>query len=141
MNKLPRIRTLDARRILAILFALWLFGCTAFQFHPRTAAGVQCPTAAVQTIQVAVRTCCGKIVGYRAQAPKPGQREFVQCRCAEKKSAEHEASLPPRLEPFFVPELRFELPSAPPVPAADHAYRADYRSLSFPPSVRPPAMA
>jgi hypothetical protein len=128
-------------RILAILLALWLFGCTAFQYQPATPFGVQCPTAPVQTVTVAVRDCCGKIVGLRRVAPAPGQREFVQCRCAEKAKAEHDSLLPPKLEPFFTPEFAYQVPSAPVEPAAEYAYRVSYRSLAFPPSVRPPDAA
>lgn len=141
MGKRTWQRGLEGWRILAILLTLWLFGCTAFQFHPQTAVGVQCPTATVQTVRVAVKNCCGKIVGYRDQAPKPGQREFVQCRCAEKRSAEHSALLPPKLEPFFLPELRWTTPAPPLEPLTAYEYRAAYRSLSFPPAVRPPVVA
>lgn len=118
--------------------ALWLFGCTAFQFHPRTPFGVQCPTARVQTVKVAVRNCCGHIVGYKTCAPKPGEKSFVQCRCAEKTAAQHGASLPPKLEPFLSEPARVELPAIQPEPSASVPLRETFASVSFPPSVRPP---
>jgi hypothetical protein len=120
--------------------ALWLFGCTAFQFHPRTRWGVQCPTAKVQTVERAVRDCCGKIVGLKIVVPGPGDRAFVQCRCAEKKTAQQEASLPPRLELFATVVHKLELPSPLVEPFVAHPYRVKHYTVSVPPLVRPPGL-
>ena len=54
-------------------------------FVPLTRAGIQCPTAPIQKIQVPVR-CCGKVIGFQVRAPKPGEFGFVQCRCEEKRA-------------------------------------------------------
>lgn len=83
--------------------AMFLYGCVAFQYHPRTPLGVQCPTATVQEVLEPV-TCCGKVVRYEKRAPKPGDDVFVQCSCAEKKSADHLASAAvPVLQCFYLP--------------------------------------
>jgi hypothetical protein len=40
-------------------------------------------------VTVAVKNCCGKVVGYETRKPKAGEKEFVQCRCAEKRASQH----------------------------------------------------
>lgn len=120
--------------------ALWLFGCTAFQFHPRTPWGVQCPTAKIQVVEIAVRNCCGKVIGLRSVVPLPGDRSFVQCRCAEKKTAQQQASLPPRLELFASIVFRLELPTPLAKPFVAHPYLVHRYTVSVPPLVRPPGL-
>lgn len=64
---------------------------TCFTWTPATPRGVQCPTAPVQKVVSIeyVRNCCGKLVPKETvRAPREGEPEFKQCRCAEKKSAE-----------------------------------------------------
>jgi len=56
-----------------------------------TPRGVQCPTARIQTVTEVryVRNCCGKLVAQTIErAPREGEAEFKQCRCAEKKALE-----------------------------------------------------
>jgi len=127
--------------VLSVVLAVWLFGCTAFQFYPRTSYGTQCPTAAVQTIVVAVKDCCGKEIGQVRRAPKPGEQAFVQCQCAEKKNAQHEASLPPKLEPFPSEVFHFDVPTRLPESLVTDSYSARFVTLSVPPLVRPPVLA
>jgi hypothetical protein len=59
----------------------------SFAAWATTPTGVQCPTAPVQLIKVAAKDC-----GCKVRAPKPGEKGFVQCRCAEKRSAKAIAS-------------------------------------------------
>lgn len=120
--------------------AVWLFGCSAFQFHPRTPVGLQCPTATVQKVTVAVRDCCGRITGHIQRAPLPGEKAFVQCHCAEKRTA-HDLGLPPRLQPFFVPTAEWDLPVVPRLPYGPQTLSEDIVSVPIPPSVRPPDRA
>lgn len=67
-----------------LLLALTLLLTLGFGPSIRTEAGHQCPTAPQQTISEAVRNCCGHVIGHRTRALKPGDKGFVQCRCAEK---------------------------------------------------------
>lgn len=56
-----------------------------------TPEGQHCPTAQVSVIHETVQLtdCCGNVVEKTIQRqPHLGDREFVQCRCAEKKSTE-----------------------------------------------------
>jgi len=121
--------------------AAWLFGCTAFQFSVSTPYGIQCPTAAVQTVRIAVKDCCGRVVGYRAEAPKPGSKSFVQCRCAEKKNAEHQATMPPKLEPFPPTSVTLKVPDRLQEPLAEHAYASSFALRAVPPTIRPPVLS
>lgn len=59
-----------------------------------TPRGVQCPTAAVQKVIETkwVKNCCGKWVQQEvSRAPREGEKDFKQCRCAEKSDAEKRA--------------------------------------------------
>ncbi len=123
------------------MMAMFLYGCVAFQYHPRTPSGVQCPTATVQEILEPV-TCCGKVVRYEKRAPEPGDKVFVQCNCAEKKSAEHLASVAvPVLQCFYTPVVL----------VTPHGFLEPYQepwtslpsdsTISFPPPVPPPNQA
>ncbi|MGV3614075.1 MAG: hypothetical protein ACO1SV_01955 [Fimbriimonas sp.] len=126
--------------LFAVFLAGWLFGCVALQFHPRTPFGIQCPTAEIQTVSVPIRDCCGKIVRYESRTPKPGEATFTQCRCAERQTVT-DLGLPPKLEPFFLPQFLFEMPDAPPSVGGDHPYIVrDYR-VDTPPFLRPPVVA
>ncbi|ODU52059.1 MAG: hypothetical protein BGO01_00310 [Armatimonadetes bacterium 55-13] len=122
----------------AVLMAIWLLGCTAFQFHPRTREGLQCPTAVVQTVKEPVY-CCGEVVGYTERAPQPGESSFVQCRCAEKKAADHALSMPPKLEAFPAPRFVFEVPVALAPVWTVHPYTREFESWTVPPPTPPPA--
>ena len=65
---------------------------------PVTQRGIQCPTAAVQKITEVklVKDCCGKLVPkVLARSPQEGEPDFKQCRCAEKKSIQHEEEKTP----------------------------------------------
>jgi hypothetical protein len=126
--------------LFAVFLAGWLFGCMAFQFQPRTAFGVQCPTAEIQTVSVPIRDCCGKVVGYAQRAPEPGEATFTQCRCAERKTVT-DFGLPPKLEPFFLPDHRFEMPDVPPPFDGEHPYVARAYRVDTPPFLRPPVAA
>lgn len=71
--------------------ACLLFAVSATSFAPKTEAGRQCPTAAVQEIEVTrtVETCCGDVVQVvEKRKPQVGEEGFLQCQCAEKKSSD-----------------------------------------------------
>jgi hypothetical protein len=55
---------------------------------------MQCPTASIQSI-LETAQCCGKTVVVSARKPQPGDKGFVQCRCAEKRSSLQQARLGP----------------------------------------------
>ncbi|MFI5386049.1 MAG: hypothetical protein ACHQ50_08005 [Fimbriimonadales bacterium] len=133
-----KIRAIPGQETIAALMAAWVFLFSALQFLPLTPDGVQCPTAPVQTITDAVRDCCGKLVGYSIRAPQPGDPGFVQCRCAEKKSAQHKASVSLRADSFLHEAVQLPRIAALTEPMANHIYSWRYRSLRFPPSVLPP---
>jgi hypothetical protein len=59
------------------------------RFSPRTVQGLHCPTARVQATQTVVmqRDCCGNVVAVVVErVPQAGDKDFVQCTCAEKKA-------------------------------------------------------
>jgi hypothetical protein len=75
--------------VLSIALASMHFGAKI----PVTQRGTQCPTAAVQQVREIkiVEGCCGKKVEeIQVRKPKEGEPGFKQCRCAEKKVADHE---------------------------------------------------
>lgn len=128
-------------QMLSVFLACWLFGCVAFQFNPRTPSGVQCPTATVQTVTVAVRDCCNRVT-YKRVVPKPGDRNFVQCRCLEKKSTGQQAAVnETRLDPYIPEPLRFELPIPPSESRTRFVHSETLVSVENAPSDRPPAFA
>lgn len=135
------VRRIRGFGFFSIVMAIWLLGCVAFQNYVSTPLGTQCPTAPVQTVQVTVKDCCGKVLRVLDEAPKPGSQFFVQCRCAEKKSAQHEASLPPKLEPFPASFFHFEAPVAVPEVAVIPAQSSDFRTFESAPTERPPVLS
>lgn len=79
-------------QLVAWLAALML-GFVSLNFNLEvTPEGTQCPIAAVQAIAVPTRICCGA-ASVTTRKPKPGDKDFVQCRCAEKRSAQHQAAI------------------------------------------------
>ena len=119
------------------IVALVGFVCAAvLGFSPTTRTGVQCPTARVQT--VVERDCCGRIV---KRAPQPGDRAFVQCACAEKKSASQKAIAGTKVD-FWISAGEPLVFDAPPLAewrlVAYVALRADW---SEPPGLRPPTLS
>lgn len=134
----PLTKQVKGRDLFVVAMALWLLGCVALQNYFSTPYGVQCPTAPVQGIKVAVRNCCGRIVGERTEAPKPGSKFFVQCRCAEKGHAQQDSAAPSKLEPFTLSPFVLSLPGIPSKPRTRYAYFAKAARHSIPPSVRPP---
>lgn len=132
------------RQVLALVLTALLLWCSVSRAATATPRGVQCPTAAVQTVVFAKRDCCGKLVGYEARKPKEGEKGFLQCRCAEKKSVPHgsEASSP-RVEATFALAAPFALilPSRLPEALAEDTYLERLAVVPSPPSVRPPQAA
>jgi hypothetical protein len=127
-------------RIVAFLAAVAMACASLVGFMPVTRAGVFCPTAPVQTVVKLERNCCGKLV-LEKRAPRPGEREFVQCRCAEKKSA-HEATLvASKIVLFFQgdsPSVGESSPTREPLVAS--RFSTDVKTLPFVPDVPPPSV-
>lgn len=133
------------RQLLALVLTALLVWCSVSRAATVTPRGVQCPTAAVQTVLVAKRDCCDRIVGYEVRKPKEGEKGFLQCQCAEKKAAQHGAAEAPapRVEALFAFEspLALALPSRLPEALASDTYVACLTVVSTPPAVRPPQAA
>jgi len=129
------------RRWFALIMVALLFVTTAFQFRVRTAIGQQCPTASIQLVTVAVKDCCGKIVGYTQRAPKPGESAFVQCRCAEKKANDHQALTSPKLDLLLAKAVAAPQPEILKAGQASATYCASFKDRTTAPSVRPPTAA
>jgi hypothetical protein len=116
-----------------------LFVATAFQFRVRTAIGQQCPTVSVQLVTVALKDCCGKIVGYTQRTPKPGESAFIQCRCAEKKATHHQALTSPKLDLLLARAVAYPQPEILKAEQNPANYCASEKDRITPPSIRPPA--
>lgn len=81
------------RKLIAFVLAVAILSLNFGVSVPKTAKGIQCPTAPIQKIVEVVRekNCCGKIVSKTiVRAPQEGEKGFKQCCCAEKKAANHE---------------------------------------------------
>lgn len=80
-------------RLIALVVSVALASMNLGVQAPVTQRGIQCPTAAVQTVKVTTleKSCCGKLVAKtEVRKPKEGEAGFKQCRCAERKASEHE---------------------------------------------------
>lgn len=100
-----------------------------------TPEGRQCPTAAAPLVRVAIKSACGCVIGHIERAPKPGERGFVQCRCAEKRAAQ-ESSAPPA-PALPTDALRLNLPVVP-VVSTEHTYALGCAERAPVPALRPP---
>ena len=125
---------------IAALFAAVAMACASLLgFMPVTRQGVLCPTAPIQSVVKLKRNCCGHLV-LEKRAPRPGEREFVQCRCAEKKSA-HEVGLVASKIVLFLetgqPIVAALAPAGSPFVASRFA--DEVSALPFVPDVPPPA--
>ena len=128
------------RNVLAVVVAAWFF---LYSVLPTAATpyGVQCPTAPVQTITVAMRICCGKVARIATRAPKPGDKDFVQCRCAEKKGTAQKSIVQAKAPVLLVSAVRIADSAIVPLPLTACGYDTRYSSLGFPPLVLPPVCA
>ncbi len=124
-----------------ILLAVCLFLCASLQTFPATALGTQCPTASVQTIDVAIKDCCGKVIGHIHRAPMAGEKGFLQCRCAEKKAPKQESSTAPKFEVFASEPVRLEFPTAIPAVTQPIGYAVAESSADRTPPTPPPVAA
>jgi hypothetical protein len=79
-------------RLIGIILSIALASMHLGVRMPVTQRGIQCPTATVQQITEVklVKDCCGKLVPQSTvRKPREGEPGFKQCRCAEKKAADH----------------------------------------------------
>ena len=106
-----------------------------------TTVGVQCPTAPIQTISVPIHDCCGKTVGYTQRKPQLGEKGFMQCQCAEKRTSDQKSQAPKKAELIIenhTTALIFEpITGTEPLPS----YRFQLASIEFAPLVPPPLSA
>ncbi len=125
----------------AVFMALCVLSLTSLQVCPQTPTGVQCPTAPVQAILKPVKAHCGCVVAFKLVAPKPGDKAFVQCHCAEKKSAERVVFTPPKVDVLVAPAVqvakceKLEVREDPTSPLVTEA------SQIVPPAIRPPSVS
>lgn len=129
---------------MACLFVAALLGwCSMALLAIRTPEGIHCPTAAVQTVLTPIKDCCGQVVGYKAHKPSEGEKQFLQCRCAEKRTAHQTSSesLGPQIEMPLTEPFVLLLPELLPEPQAEHRYLARLTTVPSPPALRPPAFA
>lgn len=96
---MSQLRTQLAHR-LAFLLAVWLLGCSAFQFTPAN-SWKQCPTAPTQVVPIVIRDAAGIETDILWRAPMPGEKAFQVCLCDTVKKAKNGGLLPPKLEPFI----------------------------------------
>lgn len=132
------------RQLLALVLTVLLCWTSVSRAATVTPRGVQCPTAAVQEIVVAKRDCCNRIVGVEVRKPREGEKGFVQCRCAEKKSAQHGAAEPtvPRVEAMCaIAPIALTLPVRLPELQAEDYYLARLTTVVTPPLLLPPQSA
>ena len=107
LSKFTALRTGSITRAfhwIALLVAVMFLMGSSLRLTPQTRVGVQCPTAPIQSVLVPVKNKCGCVIAYRSVTPKLGDKAFVQCRCAEKKSADQTVPIPPKSELFVVQE-------------------------------------
>ncbi|MBS1727954.1 MAG: hypothetical protein JST51_14650 [Armatimonadetes bacterium] len=92
----PIRRILSNRQVfitLVIFQVVAVFVLTSVSVFPKTKIGVQCPTAAVQVIRdtVVERTNSGQLETETIlRAPRPGDKDFKQCCCAEKRAGKEQ---------------------------------------------------
>ena len=128
-------------RVFAVFLAgLFLLGA-CFQSGVQTPVGVHCPTAPVQSVLVPVHDKCGCVIGYRSEAPKPGDKAFVQCRCAEKKSTERAVSPPPKVVLFVLDQEQVASPGQLVIPQTVPPYLASISTCENLPPLPPPIAA
>ncbi|HEY3780255.1 MAG TPA: hypothetical protein VGL56_04170 [Fimbriimonadaceae bacterium] len=135
-----RICKVPFATVLAILmtglFALY----SVFPAAAVTPSGVQCPTAPVQQVNVASINCCGKLVCTK-RAPRPGDKGFVQCRCAEKGASQQKATSQTKVQVLFGNEVVVEQLSAIPDFRRSYTFEQTYCSIDSSPSILPPNQA
>lgn len=139
------MRVLRGGASLTALFLVALLAwCSSVRFVTQTPEGQHCPTAAVQTVAVPIRDCCGRLIAWSVRKPTLGEKSFLQCRCAERTTAQHEATLEGKA--FYVdllPVRAFTLamPLALPMSVAPRAEAGPLLAVATPPALRPPCLA
>lgn len=128
--------------LISVVLAVLVLWCSVGQVLTRTPLGVHCPTASVQLVTVTAKDCCGKVIAVTKRKPKIGERDFLQCRCAEKVSSHQKADFDrvgPHVEmlPMSVFVLRIPLPvqTAP----IEHAQTVQLPAVPSSPPVPPPS--
>jgi hypothetical protein len=85
----------QAVNVLLVLNLIWFSTTWCFCTTPY---GRQCRTAAVQTLQQQIYNCCHELVGYQMRPVRPGDKQFIQCRCEEKSELQQKVVLSPKLD-------------------------------------------
>ena len=129
-------------QLIAVLLCLNLAWFSASSAAFVTAAGKQCPTAAVQTIRVAVFNCCHQLVGFASRPVREGDKQFVQCRCAEKSQTQLKMTAAPRLDWWMPRDCASISADTSPRPFARlAAIQVAYKQFAPSPAIPPPLTA
>ena len=134
---MDRVQAIHARGALSVLLAACFLLYSVLPLNV-TRVGLQCPTAPIQKIVVAVKDCCGKVEGLALRAPKPGEKGFLQCNCAEKKSSTQKTAVTSKTVPILLVAQR--LPDISPLELTGHTfdYCDRFQSLDLAPPLLPP---
>jgi len=128
--------------VLSLFLAMLVGWSSASLLLAQTPKGVQCPTAPVQQIAVAVKSCCNGVVTYQFRKPRIGEKEFLQCRCAEKRSTQQQTDLDrngSHVEMLPVGVFVLDIPHRIPEAIAERTLDARLIAASSEPPVPPPA--
>jgi len=110
------------KNVFTVLIAVWFFVSAVIPVGI-SQTDVQCPTAEIQSVTFAVRDCCGKLLGFSQRAPKPGDKSFVPCFCAQKKAQAQKAMAPAKAFAFLDVAAPIPIPRVLPNPYFDYSYR------------------
>jgi hypothetical protein len=132
-----RICKVPFATVLAILMTALFALYSILPVAAITRIGVQCPTAPIQKITVAAVKCCGKVVSIK-RVPKPGDKAFLQCRCAEKGASQQKLAVQTKTPLIFADAILVTTPAGIPGFFHAHVYELSYSSVESSPSVQPP---
>ena len=130
-------------RVMAIFVAVALFIVSATAYLPKSTVGLHCPTATIQSVEVVQvsKTCCGEIKKLEVRKPKMGEKEFKQCHCEDKKSANNHKEATGEQAPLVAllcPALCFELSEVPNKAVFQQPIRS-HSAMIAPPIPPPPS--
>jgi len=104
-------------RIFMMLLAVNLVWFSTVSARVQTECGKQCPTAPVQSVFAPVYNCCHKLVGYAMRPVRPGDKQFIQCRCQEKSEVSQKMIANPRHDFYLPVVITFRESEAPSIDA------------------------
>jgi hypothetical protein len=126
-------------RVLACVLALSVAWFSASAYFGLNSPDQQCVTAPVQTVAVAQISPCGHVMGYVERAIRPGDKGFVACKCAAKRSTTQSASGPAAISLYIPTMTRFIVPARVSVHHTHVSPEIEAPTPSLAPPYRPPA--